>query len=645
MTVDAPTRPGWGGRREGAGAKPLTDEQRFERQLLEPQRSRLVELASEKLIERVGLAPRRRLMALLAAATTDEEREAARRAVPERTDGPWLANFCLVLCKQTIGRWSGLALEFYPEQQAFLDDALAFNDDGERLYSTAVWQIPRKNGKTTTTSGIALALVSPAEGEGKPSAILAAGSAKQAAPLYDQAADFINGDPLLRTIFLAAKAALTCPANGGSIERVAGDGKLNHGLNPYAVAADELHAWTSPKQKENWAALTTADGARDDAVFFVISTSGWDLMSILGQLHTQAQQSPFCEYRPEMGGGGYITRDTEARLLVHCYAIAPGTPLSDLDEFKRANPAPWRTLERIKQDLAKRHIDESTKRRLYGNEWTSAKDVWIKRDMWNALADASVGPEPGDMIATGTDASHTHDTTAVGWATKLEDGRIAVRAKVFAVRRDSAAHCRFNGGEIKLAAVEKFMAGELLDLGVEAYEGLVGGEPTEDLASDFRLEFAGYDPRFFARSAELLSDEGINTVSYEPTGKAMQEAIDAFYNDVLEGRIVHDGDPVLAAHVDAASGEKTESGWRVRRMKASRDIDALIAVVIAADLARSQLPERGSDRSFMYAVDGEGKHVEVDDEKELAEVLGISVAELRALDGDDADEPDEDGEE
>lgn len=525
-------------------------------------RDGLVAKAVGELIERVGLPPRRRLL-------SGED-------VQERTDGPWLRAFMRELCVQSIGRYNGVPLDTYPAQQAFLDDSLSFDDEGRRLYSTAVWGIPRKNGKTTTCSGISTAMCSPAEGEGRPFVVLAAGSSGQALPLFEQTVDFVRGDELLRRLFLASKTSIECASNGGRIGRVAGDGKLNHGLNPYTLIADELHAWLTARQRENWAALTTADGARDDAINFVITTAGWDMRSILAALLEQARQSETFELRPEMGGGGFVVRDLEARLLVHWYAVAPGTGFDDLDEWKRANPAPWRTTERIGQDLAKRTIDEGTKRRLYGNEWTSARDVWIKRDVWSRLESRSECDDAfasGARVGVGVDASLNHDTTAVGSAVELEDGRIAVRAHVYSVRREIAAHTFFDGPRIELAKVEEYIS--------------------DDLAGEFNVLAVGFDPRYFMRSAETLDDEGLVTVKYEPQSREMWDAVQSFYNLVSQGRIVHDGDPVLAAHLDACAGVKTDRGWKLSKLLATMPIDAVIAVIFAVDLVANGIDSGG----------------------------------------------------
>jgi phage terminase large subunit-like protein len=498
------------------------------------------------------LPPRRRLL--------------AGEKVAERTDGPWLADFARTFCRQSIGRWAGLPLEFYPEQQAFLDDALSFDDEGRRLYQSACWLVPRKSGKTTTTSALALALASPAEQEGKPIVVMAAGSREQIRPGWDQACEFVWSNPILASLFIPQRLTIEGTANGALIQRVAGDGKLNHGLNPYSVVADELASWTSPKQIENWAALSTGFGAREDAIKWVISTSGYDLETILGELYRTAWESEFKEMRPEMGGGGFVVRDPEARLLVHCYAVATGTPFAELDEWKRANPAPWRTRERIAEDLASKDFGEPEKRRLYGNEWTSARDRWIPSDVWERAADTSVEIPEGAPIFVGVDAALSRDLTAVAWAHRLEDGRIVCRARCWSARREAPAHVVFADGRIDNDEAEAFIRGKL--------------------ASRYRVEQIAYDERFFEDQAKRLSDAGFLVTPMTPSAEPTRKAWDRFHElAVSEEQIVHDGDRVLAAHVAAAAGTMTDRGWRVSKLKQTNPIDALAAVVLATYFA------------------------------------------------------------
>jgi len=544
-----------GGPRPGSGRKPLT-------------RERAIELAVERVageslllrdrgiafLEETELSPRRRLL--------------LGERVKERTEGPWLARVLAKTCVQQIGRFAGQPLKLEPFEQRFVNDATTFDDAGRYIYSTSVLGVPRKNGKTTLAGGVSVVKASPADGEGKPIVIHAAGSREQAGPLNDTTYDFIMGSPLLSSIFAAYKTDISCPVNGGRITRVAGDGKMNHGLNPYFVVADELFAWLTPRQKENWNALTTADGARDDALFWVITTAGWDLASVLGELYRRALSSPAMRRDRKMGDGGFVVRDESLRLLVHWYGIGPETRLDDVAAFKRANPASWRSRARIEEDLRKATLDEGTKRRLYGNQWTSASEAWIPGDRWRELEDARAVREgfEGAPRAVGVDASLSHDTTAIGEALELEDGRIAVRSTVWSVRREAPAHRYVAGKQIPLGEVE---------------------QAVRELETTGGVTAIGYDPRYFNRSAQALDEEGFVVVNYEPQARSTWDAIQGFYNLVAAGGIVHDGDPVLAAHLDATAGTKTDRGWKLSKLRMTAPIDAVIAVILAVDLVVS----------------------------------------------------------
>src|SRR2546423_9358178 len=97
----------------------------------------------------------------------------------------------------------------------------------------------------------------------------------------------------------------------------------------------------------------------------------------------------------------------------------------------------------------------------------------------------------------------------------------------------------------------------------------------------YKLRELSYDPSYFGRSAETLEHEGIVTVEFLPFSAPMRAAWQAFYQAAVEGKITHDRDPVLAAHVDAAAADRTEAGWKIRKLKSSSRIDALAAAVMA----------------------------------------------------------------
>jgi phage terminase large subunit-like protein len=107
---------------------------------------------------------------------------------------------------------------------------------------------------------------------------------------------------------------------------------------------------------------------------------------------------------------------------------------------------------------------------------------------------------------------------------------------------------------------------------------------------DFILELAGryqvsevvFDPSYFHRSAELLSEHGLTVAPIDQRSTAMRQATDQFYEAVGSQQIVHDGDAVLTAHVTSAAATLDDFGsWRIRKARQDRKIDALVASIIA----------------------------------------------------------------
>jgi phage terminase large subunit-like protein len=180
-----------------------------------------------------------------------------------------------------------------------------------------------------------------------------------------------------------------------------------------------------------------------------------------------------------------------------------------------------------------------------------------------------LSPAEGTEVWAGVDVGLIHDSTAVVWAWRLEDGRIALAARVWSAVADAPAHRHV--GKIELEQIEQFLI---------------------DLAQRYRVREIAYDPRYFARSAELLERRGLVLVEFLQASAPMASAYQSFYAAAREGRLAHAGDPVLTAHVEATAADLTERGWRVRKLKSASRIDALVAAVMAH--ARAALARPGT---------------------------------------------------
>jgi phage terminase large subunit-like protein len=68
----------------------------------------------------------------------------------------------------------------------------------------------------------------------------------------------------------------------------------------------------------------------------------------------------------------------------------------------------------------------------------------------------------------------------------------------------------------------------------------------------------------------------------------MADALQGFYEDVLERRVRHAGDPVLTAHLMATAAQRTDRGWRLSKIRQTQRIDATFAMVMAVGRARQR---------------------------------------------------------
>jgi phage terminase large subunit-like protein len=96
------------------------------------------------------------------------------------------------------------------------------------------------------------------------------------------------------------------------------------------------------------------------------------------------------------------------------------------------------------------------------------------------------------------------------------------------------------------------------------------------------------DPYRWQRSMEVLADRGLPIVEFPSTSPArMVKATAKFFDAVMENKLTHDGDPVLARHLDNAVLKVDSVGPRIvkENRNSNRRIDAAVAALIAHDRA------------------------------------------------------------
>ncbi|MHB8695287.1 MAG: terminase TerL endonuclease subunit [Solirubrobacteraceae bacterium] len=461
------------------------------------------------------------------------------------------------------GPLRGQPFQLEPWQRRFLREFYRRDKQGRRVYRLGVLAIPRGNGKTALAAALGLYELI-ARGDA-PEVYFAAASKEQARVALSFARSFVEEGPLAE--WVTVKSTLSCPSSNGTLQVLSSMGTLLHGRAPAAAIVDELWAFETRTQQEAYPALTSALHKRVDSYLLAITTAGFDKRSLLGRIYEDALRWP--QVQTSRNGCLTIAKDEANGQLLWWYGAPADAETEDPKIWRACNPASFVDLRDLRRQLHDPGLGELGFRRLHLNQWTAARDSWLPAGTWASLQNETKIPD-GAAVYVGVDVGLNHDTTAVAWAHRLEDGRIIIRARVWSANDKAAAHQYIAGGKVQLEEVEQFIL---------------------ELAKRFTLREVAYDPRFFERSAELLEKHRLTTVEFLQASGPMVDAYQRFYQLAVTGALAHNGDAVLAAHIDATAARPSERGWKISKLKSRLVIDATVAAAMAVARADINGPQ------------------------------------------------------
>ena len=475
------------------------------------------------------------------------------------TEGPFFAHWCESQLEHSVDQFAGLPVTWEPWQQEFFDELMATEEDGSPYWARAGLVVSRKNGKTAMLA--ALAVYRLLEDDGQPEILLAAASDKQAGRLFDACVSYLRRDPELdaRVHRREYVGEIVNVETGGKIIRLPSSGETLDGFNPSLAICDELHAWSTPTRRRVWSSLNTGGAARKRTQVVTITTAGDALSretSILGRL-IDGNERDGTVNRPN--AGLTISRNHAARSLIYNYQ-APTNDPSDVAAMKLVNPASWVTEEFLAKQAASPELTTAEVLQLHGCVWAQSVASWIPDDAWTECFGGSDPIPDGSVVAVGVDVGQRHDHSAVVVAWKAPDGRVVLRARTWDPQDAD--------GRSRVVEVEQHV---------------------RELAGRYDTRIV-YDERFFNRSAEVLSDEGLTLVDLAQGSSMMADAYQGFYQAAVERRLSHDGG-VLSQHVRGCAAEMTERGFKVRKLRQSQKIDACVAAVMAVWLCEQRVEQ------------------------------------------------------
>lgn len=142
--------------------------------------------------------------------------------------------------------------------------------DGTRIVRTAWIELPRKNLKTTTATGLGLYLVA-ADGEPGAEVYAGAGSKEQARFVFDPARKMVAAAPALRRRLRPLRDAIVYDKTASVLRVISSVAGLQHGGNVHGAVIDEVHVH---RTRDLIDALETGTAAREQPLVIFITTAG-----------------------------------------------------------------------------------------------------------------------------------------------------------------------------------------------------------------------------------------------------------------------------------------------------------------------------------------------------------------------------------
>lgn len=468
---------------------------------------------------------------------------------------------------------------------------------GERMFRAASIWLPKGNGKTPIAALIALCVL--VVGTGGEQVYSAASTQDQARLVFDTAREMLllDRDAAVRAgrksiadhFRLDVEEHRIKGMGDGRVYRpVSSEARSIEGIRPTVVVLDEVHVQANRKLYDN---LRTAANKVDGSLLVSISTAGFDMSP--GALGYDL----FSRARDLLEGK---TQDPRTLALI-VEADRDRDPL-DWETWRQANPnlgvsvsvAGLKSALQTYRDVPSERPSLEIKHLGW---WQQTASAFIPITTWRALADPSLRLEdvpPHAMMHVGVDLARTRDLTAAVFVeTRFRpDGKREYR--VFSRMAYLAE------GSVTLRHIP-----ELRRWAHEGWLQLLPGDTTgystvKAEIAEAAQPFAGaevcFDDWCALEMEQDLMASGLTCVSVRQGPKTQSEPMKELEAAVLDGRLFHDGSPVLDMCIGNLQSKPDRNGnIAPTRENEYKKIDLAVALINA--LVRASVADPPPDLS------------------------------------------------
>lgn len=450
----------------------------------------------------------------------------------------------------------------------------------------AIVSFGRKNGKTALAAFLLLLHLCGPEARENSQLYSAAQSREQAAILFALAAKIVRMSPDLSQYVTVRDTAkqLACQELGTLYRALSAEASTAYGLSPVFTVHDELGQVRGPRS-ELYEALETASGAQDSPLSVVISTQAPTDADLLSVLIDDARTGA----------------DPETKLFL--YAAGEDADVFSEAAWIAANPAYGdfqnaAEVARQSADAKRMPAREASFRNLICNQRVTVHNPFVSRSVWEtcggeALEDAFMaGP-----CFIGLDLSARNDLTALVMVAKW-GGKWHTRPEFFAPSHGVEDRSQRDRVPYDVWARDGHLT--LTPGGSVEYAWVA--QRLVELCERYPVAMVAYDRwRMDVLKAELAR-VGVE-LPLEPFGQgyaSMAPALEALETELVNGRLLHGGHPVLRNHAANAIALSDPAGNRkLDKSKATGRIDGLVALAMAMGVAAKQTDDSAAFADFI----------------------------------------------
>ena len=507
--------------------------------------------------------------------TSHYDKKKADRAVT------FIENLC-----HTKGKWAGTPFWLLPWQEQLIRDIFGIaKPDGNRQFRTAFVEICKKVGKSELAATVALYLL---YADNEPSAEVygAAADRQQASIVFDVAKQMVEMSPALmkRSKLMGATKRIVNYSNAGYYQVLSAEVGGKHGFSVSGLVFDEIH--TQPNRQLYDVLTKGSSDARQNPLHFIITTAGNDRHSIAYELHTKAVDI--------LEG-----RRVDPTFYPVVYGLKDDEDWEDEANWHKVNPSLGYTvdIERLRdayREAKQNPADEVTFKWLRCNMWVSSTVAWIPDAIYMR------GNEPIDMDAlagrdcyAGLDLSSTGDITALVliFPPRNEDEKY-VLLPYFWIPEETIPR-RVKANSVPYDIWEKqgyIMSTEGNVIHYDFIEKFI-----MDLSEKYHILEIAVDRWNATQMIQNLEGEGFTIVPFGQGFSSMSAPTKEFYRLLMEGRIIHGGNPVLRWMAGNVVIDTDPAGnIKVTKAKSKEKIDGIVAAIMALDRCIRQEGQSGS---------------------------------------------------